>query len=214
MASNKKLVEKGKIIYQRFIDNVGRKNYEKKLKENPEEYGIGYNSPKKIKQLIKEAKTKKANIYKGYYIPIQYKNKTLNEYLKNNIRDKVNDNMNKNINGLSAPFFKRIKLSNYKKKADKLRNKYFKLKNNYNKIDEKGRHYKEELADNNVPKFLKQTGIPKKDRQAHYYTHKNVYPYQDGRYQSRFGNLKYLKDYIFGFSELYKPLIRRINYDA
>ena len=94
-----KLAEKGKRIYQQFINNLGRKNYEKKLKEKPEEYSIGYNSPKK-------------------------------------------------------------------------------------------------------------------DRQAIYYIKKNIYPSQDGRYQSRFGNLKYLKDYIFGFSYLYKPLIRRIDYDA
>ena len=41
---------------------------------------------------------------------------------------------------------------------------------------------------------------------------KNLYPSLYGRYQSKYGNLKYLKDYIFGFSllpddyHLYKPM--------
>lgn len=109
-----KLVEKGKKIYQNFIDNLGKENFEKQLRENPEEYDIGYNSPKKIKQLIKKAEENKANVYKGYTIPIKYKNKTLNEYLKNNINDKVDSDMNKNVNGLSVPFYKRMRLSNGK----------------------------------------------------------------------------------------------------
>lgn len=257
MASKEKLVERGKRLYQRFVDNVGKNNYEKKLKENPEEYDIGYNSPKKIKQLIEQAEENKANVYKGYTIPMKYKNKTLNEYLKNNVKDKVDNNMNQNVNGLSAPFYKRMRLSNgkaigglpiirllkptpenpiaisrytighelghakhlynqgnllkqvdsldkqnKKKQAQKLANKYHIMRNKYNKVDKEGRYYKEELADKNVPKFLKQIKVPKKDRQAIYYMKKNLYPSLYGRYRSKYGNLKYLKDYIFGFSNL------------
>lgn len=257
MASKDKLVEKGKRIYQRFVDNVGKKNYEKLLKENPEEYDIGYNSSKKIKQLIEQAEENKANVYKGYTIPMKYKNKTLNEYLKNNVKDKVDNNMNQNVNGLSAPFYKRMRLSNgkaigglpitrllkptaenpiaisrytighelghakhlynqvnllkqvdsldkqnKKKQAQKLANKYHIMRNKYNKVDKEGRYYKEELADKNVPKFLKQIKIPKKDRQAIYYMKNNLYPSLYGHYQSKYGNLKYIKDYIFGFSNL------------
>lgn len=172
MASKEKLVERGKRLYQRFVDNVGKNNYEKKLEENPEEYDIGYNSPKKIKQLMKQAEENKANVYKGYTIPRQ----------------------------------------NKKKQAQKLANKYHNMKNKYNKVDKEGRYYKEELADENVPEFLKQIKVPKKDRQAIYYMKKNLYPSLYGRYQSKYGNLKYLKDYIFGFSllpegyNLYKPM--------
>ena len=260
MASKEKLVERGKQLYQHFVDNVGKKNYEKKLKENPEEYDKSYNSPKKIKQLIEQAEENKANVYKDYTIPMKYKNKTLNEYLKNNIKDKVDNNMNQNVNGLSAPFYKRMKLSNGKaigglpiirllkptledpiainrytighelghakhlynqgnllKQADsldkqnkkeqmqKLVNKYHIMRNKYNKVDKEGSYYKEELADKNVPKFLKQIKVPKKDRQAIYYMKKNLYPSLYGRYQSKYGNLKYLKDYIFGFSRPLSP---------
>lgn len=113
MGYKEKLIEKGKKIYQRFVDNVGKKNYERRLKENPEEYDIGYNSPKKIKQLIKQAEENKANVYKGYTIPMKYKNKTLNEYLKNNVKDK---NINSNeTNGVTAPRNKQFITSNKQK---------------------------------------------------------------------------------------------------
>lgn len=268
-----RLAEKGKEIYQRFIDNVGKKNYEKLLKENPKEYDIGYNSPETIKQLIKDAKDKKANVYKGYNIPMQYKNKTWNEYLKNNHTSKYNDYDNRNIEAMTLylgrksinekdigklnkldnpsiiylkpmlnkpaamnkfilgheighskniydkqsllPRIKTAQKDNNINKTKKLIKQYEKIKNKDNKINsinDKIIHLREELADKNVSKFLKQMKVPKKDRQAIYYMKKNLYPHQGMRYKTKFGDLKYLKDYIFGFSNLpndyglYKPM--------
>ena len=80
-----------------------------------------------------------------------------------------------------------------------------KLEDNYSKN-------KEAIADKNISKYLKQIGLSKKDRQAHYYLRKSEPPKNEGRYKGKLGNLKYLKDYIFGFSllpedyYLYKPL--------
>ena len=273
MDSKKKLVEKGKRLYQRFVNNVGKKNYEKLLKENPEEYDIGYNSPKKIKQLIKQAEENKANVYKGYTIPMKYKNKTWNEYLKNHTSQRYNDYDNKNTNAVAIhigrtsinkkdvgepkqldnpitryfnpmlnnpvainkfvlghelghakdiydkqsllPKIRKAQKNNNIHKTNKLIKKYDELRNRYNKINivnGKKMYLLEELADKNVPKFLKQIKVPKKDRQAIYYMKKNLYPHQGMRYRTKYGNLKYLKDYIFGFSllpegyHLYKPM--------
>lgn len=48
-------------------------------------------------------------------------------------------------------------------------------------------------------------GLSKKDRQAHYYLRKSEPPKNEGRYKGKLGNLKYLKDYIFGFSRPLSP---------
>ena len=70
----------------------------------------------------------------------------------------------------------------------------------------------EAIADKNISSYLKQIGMPKADRRAHYYIKKKIIPRKNDRYHGKLGNLKYLKDYIFGFSllpedyYLYKPL--------
>lgn len=244
-------------LLNNIVRNLGKRNYEKRLKENPEEYALGYNSPKKIKQLIKEAEEYKTNIYKGYKIPMQYKNKLLNEYLKNNNVEKTIKGEDKDITGVTLPykniikekgriisgdpiirFFKNlpedtVAISRYTighelghaknmydrnsllkqikkeykngntKQANKLKIKLKKLIDDNQKINTVNGDniaYREELADKNVSKFLKQTGIPKKDRRAIYYIKKNLYQSNGNRYTTKNGNLKYLKDYLFGFS--------------
>ena len=107
----------------------------------------------------------------------------------------------------------RLKLKSKMQKIENLRNrgnnkkankKYTQLSKWYNKRDY------EAIADKNIPKYLKQMGVPKKDRQASYYMRRKYF--QDNRYSGKHGNLKYLKDYIFGFSllpegyNLYKPM--------
>ena len=72
------------------------------------------------------------------------------------------------------------------------------LEDNYSKN-------KESIADKNISKYLKQMGLSKKDRQAHYYLRKSEPPKNEGRYKGKLGNLKYLKDYIFGFSRPLSP---------
>lgn len=79
-----------------------------------------------------------------------------------------------------------------------LKMRKYKLEDNYSKN-------KEAIADKNISKYLKQMGLSKKDRQAHYYLRKSEPPKNEGRYKGKLGNLKYLKDYIFGFSRSLSP---------
>ena len=76
-----------------------------------------------------------------------------------------------------------------------LKMRKYKLEDNYSKN-------KEAIADKNISKYLKQMGLSKRDRQAHYYLRKSEPPKNEGRYKGKLGSLKYLKDYTFGFSLL------------
>ena len=238
MSSKEKLIEKGKKIYQRFINNVGKKNYERLKKQKPEDYVFELGE-KGLLDLIIESENKNTNLYRNQTIGNKYSTKELSNGRLALTRASVNNLdmpetvYHKNLISLPKSVARntighelghayeiidikllQIKLAELKKEPIKNKKAINKISNLIKKKQYKYYKKEEVKADRNIPKYLKQMGLKKKDRQAHYYTHKNVYPYQDGRYQSRFGNLKYLKDYIFGFSELYKPLIRRINYDA
>ena len=100
----------------------------------------------------------------------------------------------------------KLRTDSKNKKADK----YLKIYNK--KIEGYLKKNQEAIADKNIPSYLKQIGMPKADRRAHYYIKKKIIPRKNDRYHSKFGNLKYLKDYIFGFSLLpenyhfYKPM--------
>lgn len=56
-------------------------------------------------------------------------------------------------------------------------------------------------ADKNIVPHLKKLGLSKQDRQAHYYYRKFINDKDIGRYAGKLGDLRYLKDHIFGFSE-------------
>lgn len=231
MDSKEKLVERGKQLYQRFIDNIGKKNFEKRLKENPEEYiKVG-----DINKLINDTQSKKANIYKGYKIPMSYTGKTVEAdfpNLKSNNPSHVYATTYGNFiypktfyhkNTGHAPLSRqrivighelghaknrlKLNLKQELEKINKLKNKgKIKKADIYTKkaiqrIDKKYKNINQEAeADKNISTYLKQMNIPKNERRAHYYLIKNYWPNKNGRYQSKFGNLKYLKDYIFGFS--------------
>ena len=67
---------------------------------------------------------------------------------------------------------------------------------------EYNRRNTEKAADRNVPKHLKQIGMPKDERRALYYTWRNYTPNVNGRYQGKLGGVRHLYDHIFNFSKL------------
>lgn len=93
-----------------------------------------------------------------------------------------------------------------------LNNKKIKLQQRYNdetyrakasKIDSKHATKTEAIADKNLSQYLKKLGLDKSERRAHYYLYRHTGKENNitnNRYGGKFGNLKYLKDYIFGFS--------------
>lgn len=76
-----------------IVDNIGRKNYEKLLKENEYEYKYPDKdqSPYKILKTMHDTIEKKANIYKGHNISMEYTDKLINDYIPgNNAKDRDN----------------------------------------------------------------------------------------------------------------------------
>lgn len=76
-----------------IVDNIGRKNYEKLLKENEYEYKYPNKdqSPYKILKTMHDTIEKKANIYKGHNISMEYTDKLINDYIPgNNAKDRDN----------------------------------------------------------------------------------------------------------------------------
>ena len=211
-----------------IIKNVGTRNYEKQRKLKPEEY-TGVLDYSQLQELVKEAEDKKLNHYKNkiikqhislqdnrgskpgmtymtddmplpeidYYVDLleypkaqthltmghemghakQATDIRLLQEEQQKLYDSPNPDIRK-IKQLNKQIKKKIKLYNNKKNP---RN--------------------EKKADKNIVPHLKQLGLSKPDRQAHYYHRKYIYPKKIGRYTGILGDVRYLKDHIFGFSE-------------
>ena len=212
---------------------IGRRNYEKRLKENPSEYGYPTSlktQRTKLSNLLQESINRKTNSYKNNIIPIMYidtnkKNKSGEDIIALTKKSKSNNDLpyteyyrgalNKPLARTRTTvghelghakyhiYMKELnsKLEDAEKKnknffiAKILKMRKYKLEDNYSKN-------KEAIADKNISKYLKQMGLSKRDRQAHYYLRKSEPPKNEGRYKGKLGSLKYLKDYTFGFSLL------------
>lgn len=210
---------------------IGRRNYERRLNDNPSEYGYptSFKTQRtKLYNLLQESINRKTNSYKNNIIPIMYidtnkKNKSGEDIIALTKKSKINNDLpyteyyrgalNKPLArtrttighelGHAKYHIDMKELNSKLEEAEKknknsliariLKMRKYKLEDNYSKN-------KEAIADKNISKYLKQMGLSKKDRQAHYYLRKSEPPKNEGRYKGKLGNLKYLKDYIFGFS--------------
>lgn len=225
----------------RLIERHGEKPFLERVKNNPKYYRLSHDNHNEVNNLIEATKRKNINIIKGYNIPIKYEGKYANDYRVDNDKLSEKENKfklgviydDKNIQpkitllrpAASAPRIAMLETIghelghaknrlNTSKKINKIKAKYKndtdKLDKAINKIKEQYNKTSEAIADKNIPKYLKQMGVPKKDRQASYYMRRKYF--QDNRYSGKHVNLKYLKDYIFGFSllpegyNLYKPM--------
>lgn len=215
---------------------IGRRNYEKRLKENPSEYGYptSFKTQRaKLSNLLQESINRKTNSYKNNIIPIMYidtnkKNKSGEDIIALTKKSKSNNDLpyteyyrgalNKPLArtrttvghelGHAKYHIDMKELNSRLEEAEKknknsliariLKMRKDKLEDNYSKN-------KEAIADKNISKYLKQMRLSKKDRQAHYYLRKSEPPKNEGRYKGKLGSLKYLKDYIFGFSRPLSP---------
>lgn len=210
---------------------IGRRNYEKRLKENPSEYGYptSFKTQRtKLSNLLQESINRKTNSYKNNIIPIMYidtnkKNKSGEDIIALTKKSKSNNDLpyteyyrgalNKPLARTRTTVGHELGHAKYhidmKELNSKLENDEKKNKNSFiarilkmrkDKLEDNYSKNKEAIADKNISKYLKQMGLSKKDRQAHYYLRKSEPPKNEGRYKGKLGNLKYLKDYIFGFS--------------
>lgn len=219
-----------------IIKLVGKKNYERLKKDKIEDYVFEIGE-KELINLLKDSEDKDTNLYKDYRIQNKYSpsyleggrqaktrasidgldipeiiyHKNITKLPKAEARNIIGHELG-HANAITEIKLLQIKLAELKKEPIKNQGAIKKLNT---LIEQKRKQYfknSEANADKNISKYLKQMGIPKGERRAHYYIRKNIYPNREGRYQSKLGNLKYLKDYIFGFSNLpeeyylYKPL--------
>lgn len=223
---------------------IGRRNYEKRLKENPSEYGYptSFKTQKtKLSNLLQESINRKTNSYKNNIIPIMYidtnkKNKSGEDIIALTKKSKSNNDLpyteyyrgalNKPLARTRttvghelghAKYHIDMKELNSKLEEAEKKNKNFLiariLKMRKDKLEDNYSKNKEAIADKNISKYLKQMGLSKRDRQAHYYLRKSEPPKNEGRYKGKLGNLKYLKDYIFGFSHPLSPEWKDITRD-
>ena len=210
---------------------IGRRNYERRLKENPSEYGYptSFKTQRtKLSNLLQESINRKTNFYKNNIIPIMYidtnkKNKSGEDIIALTKKSKSNNDLpyteyyrgalNKPLARTRTTVGHELGHAKYhidmKELNSKLENAEKKNKNSFiakilkmrkDKLEDNYSKNKEAIADKNISKYLKQMRLSKKDRQAHYYLRKSEPPKNEGRYKGKLGNLKYLKDYIFGFS--------------
>lgn len=212
---------------------IGRRNYERRLKENPSEYGYptSFKTQRtKLSNLLQESINRKTNSYENNIIPIMYidtnkKNKSGEDIIALTKKSKSNNDLpyteyyrgalNKPLARTQTTVGHELGHAKYhidmKELNSKLEEAEKKNKNSLiarilkmrkDKLEDNYSKNKEAIADKNISKYLKQMGLSKRDRQAHYYLRKSEPPKNEGRYKGKLGNLKYLKDYIFGFSFL------------
>lgn len=215
---------------------IGRRNYEKRLKENPSEYGYptSFKTQKtKLSNLLQESINRKTNSYKNNIIPIMYidtnkKSKSGEDIIALTKKSKSNNDLpyteyyrgalNKPLARTRTTIGHELGHAKYhiymKELNSKLEEAEKKNKNSLiarilkmrkDKLEDNYSKNKEAIADKNISKYLKQMGLSKRDRQAHYYLRKSEPPKNEGRYKGKLGDLKYLKDYIFGFSRPLSP---------
>lgn len=215
---------------------IGRRNYERRLKENPSEYGYptSFKTQRtKLSNLLQESINRKTNSYKNNIIPIMYidtnkKNKSGEDIIALTKKSKSNNDLpyteyyrvalNKPLARTRTTVGHELGHAKYhidmKELNSKLEEAEKKNKNSLiarilkmrkDKLEDNYSKNKEAIADKNISKYLKQMGLSKRDRQAHYYLRKSEPPKNEGRYKGKLGSLKYLKDYIFGFSRPLSP---------
>ena len=215
---------------------IGRRNYERRLKENPSEYGYptSFKTQRtKLSNLLQESINRKTNSYKNNIIPIMYidtnkKNKSGEDIIALTKKSKSNNDLpyteyyrgalNKPLARTRTTVGHELGHAKYHIDMKELNNKLEEaekknknslvariLKMRKDKLEDNYSKNKEAIADKNISKYLKQMGLSKKDRQAHYYLRKSEPPKNEGRYKGKLGSLKYLKDYIFGFSRPLSP---------
>ena len=215
---------------------IGRRNYERRLKENPSEYGYPTSlktQRTKLSNLLQESINRKTNSYKNNIIPIMYidtnkKNKSGEDIIALTKKSKSNNDLpyteyyrgalNKPLARTRTTVGHELGHAKYhidmKELNSKLEEAEKKNKNSLiarilkmrkDKLEDNYSKNKEAIADKNISKYLKQMGLSKRDRQAHYYLRKSEPPKNEGRYKGKLGSLKYLKDYIFGFSRPLSP---------
>ena len=215
---------------------IGRRNYEKRLRENPSEYGYptSFKTQRtKLSNLLQESINRKTNFYKNNIIPIMYidtnkKNKSGEDIIALTKKSKSNNDLpyteyyrgalNKPLARTRTTVGHELGHAKYHIYMKELNNKLEEaekknknslvariLKMRKDKLEDNYSKNKEAIADKNISKYLKQMGLSKKDRQAHYYLRKSEPPKNEGRYKGKLGSLKYLKDYIFGFSRPLSP---------
>lgn len=215
---------------------IGRRNYERRLNDNPSEYGYptSFKTQRtKLSNLLQESINRKTNSYKNNIIPIMYidtnkKNKSGEDIIALTKKSKSNNDLpyteyyrgalNKPLARTRTTVGHELGHAKYhidmKELNSKLEDAEKKNKNSFivkilkmrkDKLEYNYSKNKEAIADKNISKYLKQMGLSKKDRQAHYYLRKSEPPKNEGRYKGKLGSLKYLKDYIFGFSRPLSP---------
>lgn len=224
---------KNKGLVNSLISKVGKRNYEKLRRLKYDEYHE-LMSGQQLVDLIKRTEDSKANIYKGHKIDIEVANKFKGKKRVAQTRatqDELDipkvklyydlfyypEIQSKLSIGHELGHAKQIiDIKNLQIKLEQLKQKPNTNPRIINKLNDliekkKSQYYinTEIKADKNIPNYLKSIGIPKRERQAHLYYRKFINPNSDGRYTSKFGNLKYLKDYLFGFSNLSQDVLER-----
>lgn len=208
-----------------IIQNIGKRNYETQRRLKPDEY-TGVLDIEQLIALVREAESKNTNHYKNKIIdhrintryddkivgltrrtnniPKMYYNVSLLEHPKVQTRLTMGHEMG---HAKQATDIQLLKEQLEQMKQDpKAKDK--KIKKLEDKIEAMDRIYKiqnyhpnEKRADKNIVPHLKQLGLSQPDRQAHYYHRKYITPKDLGRYKGIFGNVRYLKDHLFGFSK-------------
>lgn len=178
---------------------IGRRNYEKRLKENPSEYGYptSFKTQKtKLSNLLQESINRKTNSYKNNIIPIMYidtnkKNKSGEDIIALTKKSKSNNDLpyTEYYRGaLNKPLARTRTTVGHELGHAKY---HIDMKELNSKLEEAEKKNKNSL----IARILKM----RKDKLEDNYS-KN-----EGRYKGKLGNLKYLKDYIFGFSRPLSP---------
>lgn len=183
---------------------LGKKIYEKKLKEKPEEFLYPIKTYENLYKLLDEARKSKSFTYNNEKINVL----PVLEYYKNEYGKEE-----KHVYGraLYAKHNENIYIILYKSILDLSRMEaraiiahelghaisYVDMKQGKRELSNKNQ---ELIADKNIEKYLKNIKIEKEDRQAIYYILKKMRTAKDGRYDNLFKGIKYLKDHFFGFS--------------
>ena len=118
------------------------------------------------------------------------------------VANKVNDKLEKRLKGVKDEDMRKVgSIANGKIDSESIGIRDINPKLIMHNLEYRLRNT-EKAADRNVPKHLKQIGMPKEERQALYYTWRNYMPNVDGRYQGKLGGIRHLYDHIFNFSKL------------
>lgn len=190
--------QSNKRYFNKLFKNLGIKNYRQQAELNPADYEEILNNNDLVNKLIKETKDKKANVIKGYDTPIIYESKYANDYAtpKEQLSPYDNERKLALTGNLQNPQIRLLKPLSHASKIGMLGSIGHELGHVNNRLH--NRKESEAKADKYISKYLKNMGLNKKQRQT-VYTNRWATG-KSARYNHKFGNLKYLKDYLFGFS--------------